>query len=113
MFYHSIYHIANRNKCNQSTTINYLSVSILLATHICSSLYYTDCSIKGQVIGKCASHPDCAKTCKNRTEVGCIQQCIPYGCECPDGTVIDEQKNECVAESECPGMSVLMISYGI
>ena len=77
-------------------------------TCICNLFYFTDCTIKGQVNKECASHPNCTKTCNNRNNpVACIQACIPYGCECPNGMVVDEERNECVATSECPGKSVV------
>ena len=34
--------------------------------------------------------------------------CIINGCECPAGTVIDEDKGECVAPSECEGTHIGM-----
>ena len=55
----------------------------------------------------CARHPSCHKTCSNINEfrfVVCPQNCIPNGCECPNGTVVDKEKNECVDISECPNM---------
>ena len=64
----------------------------------------TACPIEGQVRKECASHPDCHKTCNTTGPVSCPRICIVNGCECPDGTVIDEYKNECVAPSRCEGM---------
>jgi len=57
---------------------------------------------------ECASHPDCTKTCinKNFGPIICPEVCIINGCVCPNGTVVDEAKNECVASSECPGTSL-------
>ena len=53
----------------------------------------------------CALHPSCHKTCNNINEsVVCSHNCIPNGCECPDGTVLDKEKIECVDMSECPRM---------
>jgi len=31
----------------------------------------------------------------------CYGRDVQYGCECPDGKVIDEDKNECVSPKEC------------
>ena len=64
----------------------------------------TVCPIKGQVRRECASHPDCHQTCNTTGPVVCPRICIVNGCECPDGTVIDEYKNECVTPNECEGM---------
>ena len=38
----------------------------------------------------------------------CPAVCIINGCECPAGTVIDEDKGECVAPSECEGTHIGM-----
>ena len=59
------------------------------------------CPIKGQVRKECASHPSCHLSCNNTEPGPCPLVCIINGCECPTGTVIDEEKNECVALSEC------------
>ena len=71
------------------------------------------CPIKGQIRKECAAHPNCVKTCNNTGELlVCQEECIINGCECPDGTVIDMDKNECVELGECPGMCVsYIISY--
>lgn len=65
------------------------------------SIYFTVCTIKGQVIQECALNPNCTTTCNNTNEA-CVYSCIPYGCQCPNGTVVDEANNECIATSECP-----------
>lgn len=59
------------------------------------------CPIKGQIRRECASHPDCHRACGSLGPVACPRVCIPDGCECPPGTVIDRTKNECVPPSEC------------
>ena len=69
------------------------------------------CPIEGQVRKECASHPDCHKTCNTTGSVVCPSVCIVNGCECPDGTVIDEDNNECVAPRECEGMYHNIISH--
>ena len=61
------------------------------------------CPIKGQIRKECASHPSCARTCNSTDPTICPAVCIINGCECPDGTVIDKDKNECVAPRECEG----------
>ena len=52
----------------------------------------TACLIKGQVRRECASHPGCHQTCNSTGPVACPAICIVNGCECPNGTVIDEDK---------------------
>ena len=64
------------------------------------------CLIKGQVRKECASHPSCHQTCNNNETAICPEICIVDGCECPNGTVIDEDINECVTPSECTSMYV-------
>ena len=53
---------------------------------------------------KCATHPSCHQTCSDTGSLVCPLACIFNGCECPNGTVIDEATNECVAPSECQGI---------
>ena len=64
---------------------------------------FTACPIEGQVRRECASHPDCHRTCNTTGPVACPRVCIVYGCECPNGTVIDEDTNACVTPNECTG----------
>ena len=66
------------------------------------------CPIKGQVRKECASHPGCHQTCNTTGPVACPAVCIVNGCECPNGTVIDEAINECVAPNECAGTDVIL-----
>ena len=63
------------------------------------------CPVKGQVRKECAAHPDCHRTCNNTHDptIVCPLVCIVNGCECPEGTVIDEARNECVTPKECKG----------
>ena len=64
----------------------------------------TACLVEGQVRKECASHTDCHQTCNNTHDpIVRPAVCIVNGCECPDGTVIDEDKNECVAPRQCEG----------
>lgn len=61
----------------------------------------TACPVGGQIRVECAS--PCNTTCANMNTIsGCIAVCVTNGCQCPSGTVIDEQSNNCVAHSDCP-----------
>ena len=61
------------------------------------------CPIQGQVRSRCASDPSCHTTCENRfTPRPCPTICVIGGCECPRGTVINEDSNMCVPPDECP-----------
>ena len=68
---------------------------------IISLSFITGCPIEGQTRMECASA--CNITCANvNTTVLCPQVCVVNGCQCPSGTVIDEQTNTCIAPSNCP-----------
>ena len=79
--------------------INYCK---LLSACICSIAI---CPVKGQVRKNCTADPSCATTCANRFFFRiCFQICSINGseCECPEGTIIDEDRNECVTPDKCP-----------
>ena len=59
--------------------------------------------MEGQIRRQCALHPDCHPTCNASEPQVCPLVCIPNGCECPPGTVIDEAANECVCPDSCSG----------
>ena len=63
----------------------------------------TACPIKGQIRKECASHPNCHQACSSTDSIICPLVCIVNGCECPPGTVIDWDKNECVYPNQCEG----------
>ena len=64
-------------------------------------LLTTACPVGGQVRVECASA--CNTTCANVNEsVVCLDVCVVNGCQCPSGTVIDEQTNMCVSPPDCP-----------
>ena len=69
--------------------------------------YIIACPVKGQVRKECASHPSCHQTCNNTGPFACPAICVVNGCECPPGTVIDEDINECVTPRECEGIKSL------
>jgi len=62
------------------------------------------CPIEGQIRKECASDPSCHLTCEKPVGGICPLVCIINGCECPAGTVIDEDIGECVAPKECGSM---------
>jgi len=54
---------------------------------------------------ECVPPAICAQTCDNYDLLQeCPPECGNFDCACPNGTVIDEDKNECVDRSECPGI---------
>ena len=81
---------------------NYYGCSTFI--NVCYFYFYLACPIEGQIRKECASHPLCHLTCDDDGSRPCPAICIGNGCECPDGTVIDVIKRECVAPSECEGM---------
>ena len=87
-----------------------LIVASLLPILFC---YVEPCLVKGQIKKDCAADPSCQTTCVSRfnfgivcpeicaiAEVNSTQQPLTL-CECPDGMIIDEDKNECVTPSDC------------
>ena len=59
------------------------------------------CPVGGQIRRGCASA--CNTTCANMNMLlACPAVCVVNGCQCPYGTVIDEQSNTCVAPTVCP-----------
>ena len=59
------------------------------------------CPVGGQIRRGCAS--PCNTTCANMNMLlACPAVCVRNGCQCPYGTVIDEQSNTCVAPTACP-----------
>ena len=84
-------------------------------------MYYFSkaCPVQGQVRKDCAADPRCATTCSNRTSSRppCPRICVVNGCECPTGTIIDEDANKCITPSECPEGMIsiqvfLLLQYG-
>jgi len=68
-------------------------------------LPFIGCPVKGQIRMECVPPAICAQTCDNYDLLQeCPPECGNFDCACPNGTVIDEDKNECVDRSECPGI---------
>ena len=59
----------------------------------------TTCPIEGQEYTQCGTA--CPPTCKSPDLNGCILLCV-RGCQCPRGTVLDEENNRCVERNLCP-----------
>ena len=66
-------------------------------------IYFSDtaaCPVKGQVRVDCAT--TCVVTCANMNSLSfCPEICQLNGCECPQGTVINEKINTCVRPADC------------
>ena len=61
----------------------------------------TDCPIAGQERRECASA--CNTTCSNYLmSIACPTVCVVNGCQCPVGSVINEETNSCVIMENCP-----------
>ena len=56
------------------------------------------CPIKGQVFTTCGTA--CPLTCREPGPVVCTKQCV-VGCQCPKGTVLDEERKRCVKPGQC------------
>ena len=65
---------------------------------------FTACPVKGQIRKDVVRDPHCPSTCDTVDGImmgPCYRQDVRYGCECPDGKVIDEDKNECISPKDC------------
>ena len=67
-------------------------------------MFIIACPIKGQIRLECASDPSCHLACNSTEPVPCLSICVVNGCQCPAGTVIDWERNECVRPRQCRGM---------
>ena len=59
----------------------------------------TTCPIEGQEYTECGTA--CPLTCKTPKPFPCTAECVK-GCQCPAGTVLDEQNNTCVEHCLIP-----------
>lgn len=66
-------------------------------------VHITDCPVSGQIRKPCALAESCTRTCKNiHKTISCHRICKPYGCQCPNGTVLNNDTKQCVKPDECP-----------
>jgi hypothetical protein len=56
------------------------------------------CAIPGQVYLQCGTA--CPPTCADPDPSPCTRQCVA-GCQCPQGTVLDEIAQQCVSVEDC------------
>ena len=70
---------------------------------MCISFLLGVCPVKGQIQKNCSTCPTYT-TCVSRLFIRvCTPSCHNESrCVCPDGTVIDDDRNECVSPDECP-----------
>ena len=62
----------------------------------------TGCPVSGQTRTECASPSACQSSCANsNTIIICITVCVVNGCECPNGTFINDETNSCVHPVGC------------
>ena len=66
--------------------------------HCCYAIG-TQCPIEGQEYTECGTA--CPPTCGAIDPVPCTLQCVA-GCQCPSGTVLDEENKRCVEHNLCP-----------
>jgi len=68
------------------------------------------CRIKGQIREDCAPDPSCFQTCDiiNGITSGqpCLERCAINGCVCPNGTVLNEERTECITPDLCKGIHI-------
>ena len=64
--------------------------------------------MKGQVRVDCAT--SCVITCANMNTLQvCTESCQLNGCQCPQGSVINEEINTCVRPSDCNSTTGIII----
>ena len=52
------------------------------------------------------------KKCNPSDDDGpCLERGVINGCVCPNGTIINEENNTCVAPSECPPPGTYIAMY--
>ena len=57
-----------------------------------------ECPIEGQLYNECGSA--CPPICGKPPPPFCTLQCV-QGCQCPNGTLLDEAQNKCVTPDQC------------
>ena len=73
---------------------------VLSCIEHCFSCIVTRCLIEGQRYTTCGTA--CPPTCKEPEKIiACTTDCVP-GCQCPFGTVLDEENKRCVKPELCP-----------
>ena len=80
-----------------ATLYNYIGVVIA-----------TSCLIEGQEYTECGTA--CPIACRNPNPAPCAPDCVP-GCQCPLGTVLDEENNKCVEHCPIPPLERGMVTY--
>ena len=88
-----------------STYLIGMNVRMILVIHECTVLIAA-CPIEGQIKKECASLPSCHLTCENPEPGPCPLICVNNGCECPEGTVINQNRTKCIPPSECQGTDI-------
>ena len=84
------------------------SYNVLIHTNC--NVIITECTVEGQNKVDCAIDERCAYTCDNRNNsIHCPFRCVVRGCQCPEGTVINELINKCVELSMCPSSRFISI----
>lgn len=74
----------------------------------------TECPISGQIRKPCAILESCTRTCDNIAKViACPRICNPYGCECPNGMVVNNVTKVCVEADKCPPNKRKLYNYGM
>jgi len=74
------------------------------------AICFIACRIKGQIREDCAPDPSCFRTCDSISEIApnipCLERCVINGCVCPNGTVLNKKRTECVTPDQCKGMYI-------
>ena len=78
-------------------------------TTLLISLFFIACPIDGQIRKRYPTY-SCDRYCDDPEDKVCDLISREYGCECPDGMIINKAMNKCVYPRDCPGMYVILYS---
>ena len=90
------YYTESPSPPSNSKMIKLHEFATLMYMHV---LTETRCPIEGQEYTECGTA--CPLTCKAPDLLPCTRQCVP-GCQCPRGTILDEDSKRCVEHCLIP-----------
>ena len=85
-------------QCPRGTVLDEEQNRCVTKHHCSKTPKNSTCDIEGQKFTSCGTA--CPPTCSNPDPRICTLQCV-IGCQCPQGTVLDEEQNKCVTKDQC------------
>ncbi|XP_072179198.1 mucin-2-like [Diadema setosum] len=80
-----------------SCHLSFIFSTCVNGTIYCEEVPCRECNY-GQVVSRCV----CPRTCRNIHSLVCGDDDCEEGCQCPEGQVLDEWNERCVAPKNCP-----------